>query len=417
MKKALYLLLLCNPLLSLAQRNNAPSSYDPHDIKITGYLQAQFQKAQSSGAQTFSGGDFTSNSDSRFMIRRGRLKIDRVDKYTSVVFQIDGTQNGVQLMDAFMQIYEPNHRDFMLTAGLFNRPFGHSIVYSSGYRDFPERARVFQTIMPQERDLGAMGSFHSKRYVKFLTAELAVVNGSGLTARDYDSKKDIIGNLGFSFDSLANKTLHIGFGGSIYQGYVRRNTATYYTSTKDGYVANTDANNINTYSKRDYYGANLQIEKDNNFGKTIFKAEYVSGKQPGVGSAASITGPTASRSFSAQPATNIYERNFNGYYFWLTQQIGHSKLTALAAYDVYDPNTDVKEDKIGAVGNNTTAGDIKFNTLGYGLTYQISSRIKLTVYNEHVKNNKTQFVNNTQPLDYAKDLKDDVFTARLQYRW
>ncbi|MGY4383899.1 hypothetical protein ACVWYN_000918 [Pedobacter sp. UYP24] len=92
MIKILLSLLLIFPLFSIAQSNNAPSTYDPHDITITGYLQSQYQKAQSSGISSFSGGDFSKNSDSRFMIRRGRLKVDRADKYSSIVFQIDATR-------------------------------------------------------------------------------------------------------------------------------------------------------------------------------------------------------------------------------------------------------------------------------------------------------------------------------------
>ena len=214
MKITLLLLLVALPVLVFSQNNNAPSSYDPHDIKITGYLQTQFQQSQSSGISSFSGGDFAENSDNRFMIRRGRLKIDRVDKYSSIVFQIDATQNGVNLMDAFIQLHQPDYKQLRLTAGLFNRPFGYSIVYSSGYRDFPERARMFQTLMPRERDIGAMISYLP---FKFVTADLAVVNGSGLYARDYDGKKDLIGNLSFKFDSLVNKKLHIGFGTSFYK--------------------------------------------------------------------------------------------------------------------------------------------------------------------------------------------------------
>ena len=80
------------------------------------------------------------------------------------------------------------------------------------------------------------------------------------------------------------------------------------------------------------------------------------------------------------------------------------------AYDVYDPNRKVGETEIG-LANNTTAGDIKFSTLGYGMTYVLNSRIKFTLYNEHVFNDKTNLP------DYTADLKDDVFTARLQYRW
>ncbi|MNK22500.1 Phosphate-selective porin O and P [compost metagenome] len=412
MKQLLFSLLLVCPFFAFSQSNNSPSSYDPHEIAITGYLQTQYQRAQSAGISSFSGGDFGKNSQDRFMIRRGRLKIDRADKYSSIVFQIDATQNGVALMDAFIQLHRPDSKNFLFTAGLFNRPFGYSIVYSSGYRDFPERARVFQTIMPRERDIGAMLTFRpDHKMFHFLTAELAVINGSGYSARDYDTKKDIVGNLGFKFDSLANKKLHIGFGGSFYKGSVRNDTESYYTSTSNGFVKNTSPNNVGWNAKRNYYGGNLQVQYDNTFGATSFKAEYVAGTQPGVASSSSITGPIASQSFATQPTTDLYLRPFSGYYLWLTQRIAKSRFTALLAYDVYDPNTDIKESEIGAPNSFTTAGDIKFSTLGYGMTCQIGPRIKLTAYNEHVVNDTTELP------EYVNDLKDDVFTMRLQYRW
>lgn len=411
MKNSLFYLLTLLPFITLAQNNNAPSSYDPHDIKITGYIQTQFQIAQSPGIYSWSGGDFSENSSSRFMLRRGRLKIDRADKFSSIVFQLDGTQDGVRIMDAFIQFHRPEDKNLMVTAGLFNRPFGYSITYSSGYRDFPERARVFQTLMPRERDLGAMISYRPKKILPFITTELAVVNGSGLSARDYDSNKDIIGNLSFKFDSLVNKKFHLGFGGSIYKGTVRSNTDTYFKPVANGFVGITNPGNQNHNFRRDYYGTNLQIAYDGDFGSTTFKTEYIQGKQPGVAASANISGLAASQSFSAQPTGNLYLRNFNGYFFWLTQQIAKSKFTAIIGYDVYDPNTDVSEAEIGLAGNNTTAGDIKFSTLGYGFTYALNDRLKLTAYNEHVKNNGTLL------SDYQSDVKDNVFTTRLQYRW
>lgn len=412
MKKIYLSLLLFCAFSAVAQNNNAPSSYDVHDIKITGYLQTQFQKAQSDGIFSFASGDFSSNTDSRFMIRRGRLKIDRVDKYSSIVFQLDGTQDGVRLMDAFIQFHEPSLTSILFTAGLFNRPFGYSIVYSSGFRDFPERSRVFQTLMPRERDLGAMVSFKPHKLFKFLTADIAMVNGSGLSAKDYDAKKDMIGNLSFQFDSLTqNKRLNLGFGASVYTGTVRNNTNTYFVNTSNGFEAKTDASIVGKNLKRNYYGANLQLAYANSFGTTTFKAEYVFGTQPGIAASATINGPLASQSFGTQPTGNLYLRKFNGYYLWLTQQIAQSKFNALLAYDVYDPNTKINGAKIGASNNKTTAGDIKFSTLGYGLVYNLSNRIKITMYNEYVVNETTQLA------DFANDLKDNVFTARLQYRW
>ena len=410
MKVYLLTLVLLYPLLVFSQNNNAPSSYDIHDIKITGYLQTQFQQAQTQGISSFSGGDFAENSDNRFIIRRGRLKIDRVDKYSSIVFQIDATQNGLQLMDAFIQLHQPDYKQVKFTAGLFNRPFGYSIIYSSGYRDFPERARMFQTLMPRERDIGGMVTYQPARAFHFLTADLAVVNGSGLFARDYDSKKDLVGNLTFKFDSLAGKKFHIGFGGSFYKGSVRNDTQSYYTSSATGFTKHTDPAYEGDNFKRNYFGGNVQLQYDSPFGVTTLKSEYVAGTQPGVASSSSVRGPVASTSFSTQPATDLYLRSFEGYYVWFTQQILKTRFNALLAYDMYDPNSKLSENQIGP-DNLSTAGDIKFSTLGYGFTYMFNNRVKFTFYNEHVTNAPTALEN------YQKDIRDDVFTARLQYRW
>ena len=410
MKINLLTLVFLYPMLVIAQNNNAPSSYDPHDIKITGYLQTQFQQTQTPGISSFSGGDFSENSDNRFIIRRGRLKIDRVDQYSSIVFQVDATQNGVNLMDAFIQLYHPNYKQVKLTAGLFNRPFGYSIVYSSGFRDFPERARVFQTLMPRERDIGAMVTYHPVKEFKFITVDLAMINGSGLFARDYDSKKDLVGNISFKFDSLANKKFHIGFGASFYKGTVRNDTENYYAGSEDGFTKNTAPQNEGHNFKRNYFGGNIQLQYDHPFGTTSLKAEYIAGTQPGIAASSTITGPLASTSFSTQPATDLYLRDFTGYYIWFTQQILKTKFGVLAAYDVYDPNSKISEQEIG-LANNTTAGDIRFSTFGYGINYHFNPRVKFTLYNERVVNASTQLTG------YENDIKDDVFTARIQYRW
>lgn len=249
----------------------------------------------------------------------------------------------------------------LFTAGLFNRPFGYAVGYSSSQRDFPERPRVFQTVTPRERDLGAMLTFLPQHKFSFITAELALINGSGINAKDYDSNKGIIGNVSFKFDSLANPNFSIAFGGSIYNGSVRSNTDTYFEPMQGGSSPVTGVTNKNF--KRNYYGANLQLGYKNSFGTTTFKTEYRQGVQPDISASASVSGLLASQSFTTQPTSNLYLRNFNGYVFWLKQQIASSKLTAIVGYDVYDPNIGINENEIGIAGSNTSAGDIKFSTL------------------------------------------------------
>src|SRR5882757_1124300 len=51
--------------------------YQKNDkLRFAGYMQPQFQWIESKGAKSYDGGDFSPNSDNRFMLRRGRIRID-----------------------------------------------------------------------------------------------------------------------------------------------------------------------------------------------------------------------------------------------------------------------------------------------------------------------------------------------------
>ena len=45
-------------------------------LRISGYIQGQFQVAEASGEASFEGGSFASGVYQRFMIRRGRVKLN-----------------------------------------------------------------------------------------------------------------------------------------------------------------------------------------------------------------------------------------------------------------------------------------------------------------------------------------------------
>src|SRR5688572_13019855 len=47
-------------------------------LKISGYIQPQFQIAEEKGVKSYSGGDFAENVSNRFMLRRGRVRFDYV---------------------------------------------------------------------------------------------------------------------------------------------------------------------------------------------------------------------------------------------------------------------------------------------------------------------------------------------------
>src|SRR4029078_2206021 len=86
-----------------------------------------------------------------------------------------------------------------LTMGLFARPFGYEVNLSSSYRETPERGRMSQTLMPSERDLGAMVSYESQKPLRkhpLFKFDFGVFNGQGKSGpAEFDSYKDIISRL------------------------------------------------------------------------------------------------------------------------------------------------------------------------------------------------------------------------------
>ena len=80
-------------------------------------------------------------------------------------------------------------------------------------------------------------------------------------------------------------------------------------------------------------------------------------------------------------------------------------------YDWYDPNISISAKDIGHSGSNLTAADIKFSTLGFGYICYINENVKLVLWYDKVWNEKTQLAG------YTTDVKDDVFTCRMQFRF
>jgi opacity protein-like surface antigen len=73
---------------------------------------------------------------------------------------------------------------------------------------------------------------------------------------------------------------------------------------------------------------------------------------------------------------------------------------------VFDPNA-------GLSGNNIkSAADVSYSTLGAGLVYHWDENVKLMAYYDKVQNETT-----TAKAPFDKDLNDDVFTFRIQYKF
>jgi len=380
-------------------------------LKLSGYVQAQFQTSDSMGASSFAGGNFPTNSDKRFMVRRGRLKATYDNGLSLFVLQFDVTEKGMGIKDAYIKIKEPWMNAVSLTTGVFDRPFGFEISYSSSSRETPERTRLFQTIFPGERDLGAKITIQAPKTSKwnFLKIEGGLFNGTGGTASDFDYKKDFIGNIGIN-KTTKNEKINYAVRASYYNGGYRQPTKYIYngfetlTNGNLGYSVDSTSTNKGKIAKREYMGADAQINIDFPFGLTSLRGEFIQGTQPGT--SATSTSP------SATPTTDTYIRKFNGAYFYFLQNIMQTKHQLVLKYDWYDPNTSVIGDEIGKSGSKLNNNDLKYTTIGIGWVYRWDTNVKITAYYDFVKNETSKNL-----AGYAKDLKDNVFTLRIQYKF
>jgi hypothetical protein len=386
-------------------------------LKISGYFQPQFQIAESKGIKSYSGGDFEENVSNRFMLRRARIRFDYVhftdegQPQAQVVFQFDGTERGVFIRDFWGRFYENKWQLLSITAGMFARPFGYELNYSSSDRETPERGRMSQILMKTERDLGAMVSFETRKKnhpLKYFKLDAGIFNGQGLTSpNDYDSYKDFISRLALKpYPLNKNTTLSAGIS-YLNGGFIQNSVYVNRVHEKGGlnmFVLDSSLTNKGAKAPRKYYGADAQIKFKHGWGETELRAEYWWGTQTATATASE----TPPELLVNEP---YYIRKFNGGFFYLLQNIVNEKHQIVAKFDWYDPNREVEKLEIGDGSRRTTEADIKFSTVGIGYNHYFNDNIKLMLYYDLIYNETT-----TLP-DYTSDVDDNVFTARLQYEF
>ena len=432
-------------------------------LKISGYIQTQFQLTDSGGSKGYAGGDFASGLDKRFQLRRARVKLqydsplnDRGWSTSQYVFQFDVTQNGFSIKDMYLKFTDTWSGWFSLTAGMQNRPFGYEIPYSSSLRESPERGRMSQIIMPNERDLGAMLTIQGPKISNWnwIKLDLGMFNGTGgpsagANTSDFDKYKDFIGHLGLS-KSTKSEIIKWGLGASYYDGGFRQDVADNYKFGTDaagvkGFTIEKKKADINTNlnsqvkTKRSYIGFDAQFSIDWKIGITTVRAEYIQGDQPSTSATSaspsalpstsvttytsvttidttSGTGTTTTTAKTTTVASDIYTRKFNGAYFYFLQNLGTSAWQLILKYDWYDANTDLKGDEIGkSVASGfkaSNATDLKYSTFGIGLAYRWDAAVKITAYYDLVTNETSKNLSGA-----TKDIMDNVFTLRAQIKF
>lgn len=399
-------ILLNSSLYSQRDDNDENKKEKEGIFKINGYIQTQYQKffvPDSIGATQryfahFSGGSFVNdNTSDRFMLRRGRLILNYTKGFSSSKMSIDFTERGVGLKDLFIRSYIPGFEALSLTAGLFPRPFGNEVNESSMLRYSPERSRVVQTILPNERDLGIKIEFQfpEESELSFFNISGAIVNGNS-TAVETNDYKDYIASIKL-FTPKSFESIKASVGASYYNGKmlhiyepvdtIASNTNTKYYIYYFGNITDTSGINYKGFYidtakthaagtrgigvERKYYGIDGKLEIKSPFGKTEISGEYFWGVQPSAVNNINIekdyviyneintfspTGPQLGIAWplydQPQPynptmvkPTNKYHstmiRNFDGGYISIVQNLLETNHKLLFKYDWYDPNTDI----------------------------------------------------------------------------
>lgn len=389
-------------------------------LKISGYIQSQFQMAEAKGVSSIAGGNFPANVRSRFAVRRGRIKFNYANDLTQYVLQIDVTQNGVGIKDAYVSALDPWAKTVGLTAGVFDRPFGFEIMYSSGAREAPERSRMFQALFPGERELGAkIEVMPQEGPFSFLNLRAGLFNGVLNTANENNGIKDFIGRAGMQL-LFPQANAAVDGGVSLYAGKVTNASKFVHSidpaSAVKMYRVDSTASNLGGNHGRVYYGGDLQFYLDiPGFGGLSLRGEVITGTQPGTASGTSFYNPYTS-SGAIDAASPLYVRKFLGWYAAWIQNVGADH-QFVARYDVFDPNTDVRGSDVGAAGSNLNAADLKISTLGLGWIYHFDASVKFVLYYDIVKNEKASPAAAGSLAAFSRDLHDNVLTLRTQFRF
>jgi hypothetical protein len=344
-------------------------------LKISGYVQAQWLLNDKDHVTV-------NEPTNSFLIRRARIKFtyEALDGVKFVV-QPDFSTGNLALKDAYAVVNIPKLKGWSIWAGQFNRT-NYEVEYSSSQREVLERSKVIRALYPGEREIGAKLEY--KGVTVPLLFQLMAMNGNftGLQSVDYDSKKDIMGRLVYSF-KLPAAGIGIDLGPNFYYGHtgIKYNT---FISDENGKLDSTTYKG-GDYLPKQWLGGEIQIFADILGGMSI-KGEYVKG----MNSSTSVSNQSSSASIATKRSDPSKVRNFSGYYLYLIKNVG-PRNQFIFKYDFYDPNTTLSGD--------AAKGEVNWKTYTLAWQYYLNDNIRISMQYEMPKYE----TNASRPDDY-KDL-------------
>lgn len=371
-------------------------------LTIGGLVQTQWQLGEEKGMDggPASGGAFSPNSNNRFMLRRGYLKVGYDGKNFSSLIQINATPEGVGLVNAFAQVHTTSKWAAFRMGNLY-KPFGYFISYPSALRLAPEITRGEQTLFIDQTAVGGrlmLRDTREDKWTRFFSLDLACFTSTRLS-NDTFASNEFIGRLEY-VRPFGKFTL--GAQVSMLGGYLV-NVADGYFAYENGHQKLKTGVQGKNQSKA-YYSIGANASLSSYIGQTKVIGEYVFGNQLGLAN----YNTTPSKNFSGSDATPLYDRNFSNYYIFLQHKIARSNFTVIARYDFMDPNTSVDTNEIKTI-NGFSDADVSYSTFGFGLHYSFWKNMSASAYYEIVSNEKASNL-----IGFDESKKDNLLTIRLQ---
>lgn len=400
-------------------------------IKISGYVQGQYQYFESPSLQ--------STSANYFSIRRARLKVvyEAADGI-KFVLQPDFVPGAISMREAYAVLNDRWTKSFSLWAGKFNRP-NYEVEYSSSQLDMLERAMVIRTLYPGEYAIGAKLEYNPLNVP--IHVQLALFNGAdGLTInnssganmntvenRDFDNFKDVMARV--TYNLTLGSFGGLDFGAHGYFGSLK----SYSTATLGSDYSTLESIGFGEPVKRNWLGGEFQLFADVLGGMSL-KGEYISGQNATIGYAP----VAATGSAAAVPGVANFQNNFTGYFVYFIKNLGKNNQFAFR-YDYYDPNTDLSGDEIGVtkftpadptVLKSKTSGknDLAYNTFGFAFHHYFDEHVRVSLAYEIVRNETVgtpgKVVDNYHDAhgapvvaDYSDVINQNVLTLRVQAKF
>ena len=409
-------------------------------IKVSGYMQAQWQYFENPGVQP---NNFIS-------LRRARLKFTyEAADGVKFLLQPDFLPGSVSLREAYVVLNDRWTKSFSLWAGKFNRP-NYEVEYSSSQLENLERSLVIRTLYPGEYALGAKLEFNPTNIPVHL--QFALLNGNdGLTInnsaganlntnenKDIDNYKDIM--VRATYNLPLGSFGGLDFGAHAYFGSLKSNAV----NTLSSDYTTLKSVSVGDAVKKNWVGAEFQLFADI-LGGLSLKGEYIAGKNASIGYAgtpavAAGTDPIKNPAVVALPGVANFQNNFAGYYLYFIKNLGKKNQFSFR-YDYYDPNTDISGKDITITNftapdattlKNKVSGksDLATSTFGFALHHYFDDNLRISLDYDMVQNEKVSAAgllteNYTKAdgtkvpagLDYSKNVNNNLLTLRIQAKF